>query len=69
MRIAVIFNIARADTWGLYFLRAFRQLGHEVTHCAFDDAAMLKSAFHHLPRPRRAEPRGPQGARSAAYQP
>jgi hypothetical protein len=30
MRIAVIFNLYRPDTIGIYFERAFRQLGHEV---------------------------------------
>lgn len=44
MRLAVVFNQTRPDTWGIYFLRAFRQLGHEVTACAFDEAASLGGA-------------------------
>lgn len=32
MRIAVIFNLYRPDTTGIYFERALRQLGHQVTH-------------------------------------
>lgn len=41
MRIAVIFNTTRPDTCGIYFLKAFRALGHEAAHCAFDDAGGL----------------------------
>ena len=42
MRIAVIFNQRRPDTSGIYFERAFRQLGHEVTHWPFDDVGQLR---------------------------
>ena len=42
MRIAVIFNHTRPDTCGLYFLRAFRRLGHTVTHWPFDAAERLR---------------------------
>lgn len=45
MRVAVIFDQHRDDTWGIYFLRAFRQLGVEVQHAWLRDAQQLASAF------------------------
>lgn len=42
MRIAVIFNKHRPDTSGIYFERAFRQLGHEVTSWPFDQVSGLR---------------------------
>jgi hypothetical protein len=45
MRIAVIFNQDRPDTWGVYFLRAFRDLGHEVRHWRFDDIASCREPY------------------------
>ena len=44
MRVAVIFNKHRPDTSGIYFERAFRQLGHEVTWRSFDAAAQLRQS-------------------------
>ncbi len=41
MRIALLFNKERPDTTGIYFERAFRQLGHRVTVWPFDAAARL----------------------------
>lgn len=45
MRIAVIFNRYRPDAWGIYVLRAFRQLGHEVTHCPFETVSQLPASY------------------------
>jgi len=45
MRIAVIFDQRRDDTWGIYFLRAFRQLGVEVRHAWLRDARQLPATF------------------------
>lgn len=43
MRIAVIFNLYRPDTIGIYFERALRQLGHEVLQVTPGQLTQLKT--------------------------
>ena len=45
MRLALIFDRAREDTSGMYFERAFRQLGVDVTHFWLRDAASIPQEF------------------------
>ena len=45
MRLALLFDKLRADTTGIYFERAFQQLGHEVTHWWMRDAAQAPPGF------------------------
>lgn len=45
MRIALIFDAERADTWGIYFQRALAQFPVEVTHCWYRDLPRLTGSF------------------------
>lgn len=45
MRIALIFDQTREDTWGFYFLRAFRQLGVEIQHHWLRDADRIPAGL------------------------
>lgn len=45
MRIAVIFNLTRPDTLGIYFLKALRETGHRVDHVQTTQAGGLTSGY------------------------
>ncbi|MBU3911584.1 MAG: glycosyltransferase [Candidatus Omnitrophica bacterium] len=45
MKIAIIFGKERPDTMGIYFEKAFRQLGHDVEHFWPSDINKIKSGF------------------------
>lgn len=45
MEIALIFNQNRPDTMGIYFLRAFQQLGFSVRHVSSSEACRLEALY------------------------
>lgn len=45
MRIALVFDRNRPDTWGIYFLRAFESLGIAVEHFWLRDAEAIPRGF------------------------
>lgn len=69
LRIAVIFNLDRPDTLGIYFLKALRQLGHQVTHLQTREAGHLSDGHDLYVRidDDDYEHRLPAGARPAFY--
>ena len=69
LRIAVIFNLTRPDTMGIYFLKAFRELGHTADHLQTHDAGGLRTGYDLYVRidDDDYEHRLPRGARPAFY--